>query len=532
MIKALFKKQLTEVFSWLFMNRKKQRRTGKGMLGFLLLYGALIAYLGGIVFLAGKFLCQALVPMGLTWFYFTLMAMVALMLGVFGSVFNTYASLYLAKDNDTLLAMPIPVRHILLVRLAGVYVSGLFFELIVMVPAILAWFIYGAPNTLGAVFALLIPFVLSFFVLALSCLLGLLVATLSTRLKHKNAVITVVALGALALYMWGYTKLMSSLTELLAMVGDIAEAVKGPLFPFYHMGLSAEGKPLSFLIFAAIVLGLFVLVFLFLSRSFLKLATTNKGAAKETYKRTQSAQKSVGRALLFKEFKRLFTSPMYLLNCALGAALLPVMGVMMLVMREDVSSFLPLVEQMLGTADVIPLILAAMACLMCPIINLTAPSISLEGNTLWILKSLPVAPLQVLHAKLKLHLLIGAPAVMIATICLLLAFPPSLPFLFLIPVAVLAFLVLIALFGLVMNLKFPNFSWTSITTPVKQSLSVTVTLLAGWGVVLALGALYIPLHGILSPTIYLTLCCAVLIGACAALYAWLCKKGTKIFKAL
>ena len=110
MIKALFKKQMAEVFSWLFMDRKKGRRTGKGMVGFLLLYAALVAYLGGMIFMAGKFLCQALVPMGLTWFYFTIMGLLSLMLGVFGSVFNTYASLYLAKDNDMLLAMPTPPR--------------------------------------------------------------------------------------------------------------------------------------------------------------------------------------------------------------------------------------------------------------------------------------------------------------------------------------------------------------------------------------------------------------------------------------
>ena len=165
MIKALFKKQMAEVFSWVFMDpKKKTRRTGKGMIGYLVLYGALIAYLCTMFFMMAKFLCEALAPMGLSWFYFALMGMLAIVLGVFGSVFNTYASLYLAKDNDTLLAMPIPPRAILLARLAGVYLTGLFFELIVMLPATIAWFIYGQPTALGAVFALLSPLFLSFLV--------------------------------------------------------------------------------------------------------------------------------------------------------------------------------------------------------------------------------------------------------------------------------------------------------------------------------------------------------------------------------
>ncbi len=533
MIKALLKKQMTEVFSWVFMDaKKKARRTGKGMVGFLLLYAALILYLGAMVFMMAKFLCEALVPLGLTWFYFAIMGLLALALGVFGSVFNTYASLYLAKDNDTLLAMPIPPYAILFARLAGVYMTGLFFELIVMLPATLAWFLYGSPTVLGAIFALLIPFVLSFLVLSLSCLLGLLVAFVSTRIKRKSLVVTVLSLGFLALYMWGYMKIMSSLTELLAMVGDIAERAKGPLFPFYHMGLATEGKGLSMLIFTGLVLSIFLLVYLLLSHSFLSLATTNKGTTKKAYKRERATQKSVGKALLSKELRRFISSPVYMLNCGLGALFLPIAGVILLVFREDINMLLPLFAELFGSADVVPLLLAAMACMMGTMINITAPSVSLEGKNIWILQTLPVTPVQVLYAKLKLHLAIALPPTVIAVVCLLVAVPPSLPFFFLIPLAALLFTALVALFGLFMNLKAPNLAWTSETVPVKQSMSVTVTLFGGWGAVLALGALYIPLHGIIHPALYLGLCCAVLALACAYLFYWISTKGAKIFAAL
>ncbi len=533
MIRALLKKQMAEVFSFFFMDaKKKTRRTGKGFAGFLLLYAVLIVYLGAMFFLMAKLLCEALVPMGLTWFYFLMMGLLSLVFGVFGSVFNTYASLYLSKDNDTLLAMPIPPRYILFARLAGVYASGLFFELIVMLPATLAWLIYGAPTVLGAIFALLIPFVLSFFVLSLSCLLGLLVAVISVRIKHKSLVVTVLSLGLMGLYLWGYTKLMSSLTDLLAIVGDIAEAVKGPLFPFYHMGLATEGKPLSMLIFTGIVLGIFVLVCVLLANSFLSLATTNKGGARSAYKRERAVQKSVERALLGKELKRFLSSPIYMLNCALGALFLPIAGVALLVFRADIAAMLPMITQLFGGEDVLPLLLAAAACMMGSMTDITAPSVSLEGKHLWILQSLPVSPRAVLHAKLKLHLLVAVPPTALALVCLLVAVPPTLPFFFLIPLATLLFTALIALFGLFMNLKTPNLSWTSEAVPVKQSMSVTVTLFGGWGAVVALGGLYIPLHGHIHPALYLGLCCAVLAAACVYLFHWIDHKGAKIFAAL
>ncbi len=43
--------------------------------------------------------------------------------GAFGSVFTTYSSLYLPKDNDQMLSLPIPVDTLIAARLLGVYLS-------------------------------------------------------------------------------------------------------------------------------------------------------------------------------------------------------------------------------------------------------------------------------------------------------------------------------------------------------------------------------------------------------------------------
>ena len=533
MIKALFKKQMIEVFSYLFMaNKKKTRRTGKALVGALALYGVLFAYLCVMLFFMAKFLCETLVPLGLTWFYFAIVALMSLVMGIIGSVFNTYATLYLAKDNDTLLAMPIPPRYILFARLAGVYASGLFFELLVMLPATVAWFMYGEPTVLGAIFAALLPFVLSFFVLSLSCLLGLLVAAVATRIRHKSLVITLLSLGFLGLYFWGYSKLMSSLGDLLAVVGDIAEKVKGPLFLFYHMGRAAEGNGLSMLIFTSIVLGIFLAILFPLSRSFLTLATTNRGAARKTYKRERAAQRSTLKALLVRELKRFLASPVYMINCGLGVLMLPIMGIMLLIFKDDVQTMLPLLEALCKNADTVYLLFAAMACMMMSMIYITAPSVSLEGKHIWIVQSLPIEPRKVLYAKLLMHLIIAVPAALVAAVCLLIVISPSLPFLLLIPLAMLLFLLLEALFGLFMNLKFPNLNWTNEAVPVKQSMSVLVSLFGGWAMTVALGALYVPLHGHVSPALYLVLVCAVLLGLCAALFQWIRSKGAEIFATL
>ena len=114
MLKLLLKKQLFEIFGPYFYDAKKNKaRSALSTAMYFALFALLIVgLLGGIfTFLAVK-LCAPLVSANLGWLYFALMGLIAVMLGAFGSVFNTYAGLYLSKDNDLLLSMPIPVAKI------------------------------------------------------------------------------------------------------------------------------------------------------------------------------------------------------------------------------------------------------------------------------------------------------------------------------------------------------------------------------------------------------------------------------------
>ena len=84
------------------------------------------------------------------WLYYLVMGLIAVLLGAFGSVFSTYSSLYLSKDNDLLLSMPIPVRYVMVSRLLGVYLLGLMYSGVATVPAVIVYWIV-APVTAGTV---------------------------------------------------------------------------------------------------------------------------------------------------------------------------------------------------------------------------------------------------------------------------------------------------------------------------------------------------------------------------------------------
>jgi ABC-2 type transport system permease protein len=81
---------------------------------FFVFYIAIVfGVLGGMFFILATNLCGPMISLEVGWMYFLLMSLIALILGIFGSVFNTYAGLYLAKDNDLLLSLPIPVNVII-----------------------------------------------------------------------------------------------------------------------------------------------------------------------------------------------------------------------------------------------------------------------------------------------------------------------------------------------------------------------------------------------------------------------------------
>lgn len=530
MIKALLKKQLLEVFSWIYVDKKSGKsRSKNGIIIYVLLYVVLFCFLGGMFFTMALPLCEPLVSAGLGWLYFALMSLMAVAFGVFGSVFSTYSSMYLAKDNDLLLSMPIPPSIILFVRLCGVYLIGLMYELIVMIPTVIVYFMFAKLSLLSVLFSLLIPLVLSVFVLTLSCILGFAVAAISSRLKNKSIVTVILSLAFIAGYYYVYSQAYTILQAILANPTALGSKVKSFLYPFYHMGLAAEGNALSMLIFTAIIAALFGLVYFILSRTFTKIATAKTGGKRTKYKEKAAKAGNIGSALLKKEFLRFVASPTYMLNCGLGIVLMPIAAVALIIKSDWMNELI--MQLGLSNSAVLPLLIAAV-CMISSLNDITAPSVSLEGKQLWLLKAYPVAAKAALHAKLKMHLILSLIPALILTVAALIIIKATAIGWVLVLITVTLFIILTALFGLFMGLKIPNLNWTEETVPVKQSLSVTIALFGGWIAVIALGGLYFAISSFIAPEIYMCIV-AVLLGVlCALLFRWINTKGAKLFAEL
>lgn len=530
MFKALLKKQLMEVNTWLLQDKKKgKNRSKSGIILLILLYVLLFGVVGGMFYVIGYSMCEPLCLAGLDWLYIAMMSLMAIMLGVFGSVFNTYTTLYEAKDNELLLSMPIKPSYILVVRILGVYLWSLIYTALAFVPAFIVYLIYGQFSISALICCILLLIVNSVFVLALSCVLGWVVAKISARIKNKSLITVIASLAFIVIYYIVYFKASEILQNFLANAATIGEKIKGSILPIYWLGKAGTGDFVSLLLISAIVAVIIAVILFVMSRSFIKMATTSRASLKRKYVGGKNKSKSADMALLGKEFRRFASSANYMLNCGLGCIMLPALGVVALLNTDSVREFI--VMYGISNKIILMLICAAM-CMLASLNDITSPSISLEGKNLWVVQSLPIHPWRILKAKLKLHLIITEIPVLICSVCLCIAVGLDILSTIICIVLPMIFTLLMAAFGLFLNLKMPNLTWTNEVIPIKQSAPVTIALFGGWVFVIALGVLYFVVCNFITEYLFLALCGVLILSFSAVLLAWLKTRGAKIFSSL
>lgn len=531
MTRILIKKQLMEVFSFFRKDKKRNSfRTGKNLIGPVIMYMILFAVVAAMFFVMAEMICLPLVNAGMGWVYFSIMGMTGTALGVFGSVFNTYSGLYMAKDNSMLLAMPVKPGNLLVARLSGVYAMGLMYELLVMIPALIVYYMTAETGILTVVFPILVTFVISFFVLSLSAVLGWVVALISSKTGNKSFVVVAVSLIFIFAYLYLYNRAASLLQTVVSSPETAGNFIRGSLYPVYQMGIAAVGDIKAFLIFTAAAAAVSGIIYFVLSRSYVKICTVQRGEKKKEYRMQTSKAGSLNNALFKKEIKRFISSPNYMLNCGLGIVMMIIAAAAVLIKGDFISG---LIFETMGLDKGFASVVACGAvCFISCMNDITAPSVSLEGKNIWILHSFPVSGWQALKAKLKLHLVMTVIPLLILTASIEIVIKPGVLCGILIPAAASVFVIFMAEFGLVVNLLVPNLDWSSEIVPIKQSMGVMAVLFGGWVFAAAVFGLYALVYNFIGPEIYMAAAGLVLAGASFAMMKWLKKRGTEIFENL
>lgn len=530
MLKLLLKKQMSEIFRSYFYDAKKNKARSKGATaGFIVMFVVLMAVVLGGMFAA---FCALIYPVteenNITWLYFAVTGVTAVMLGCFGSVFNTYSGLYLSKDNDLLLSMPIKVRDIIMSRVAGVYIIGLMYSGVVTVPAATVSIVMGKNTVLSVAGAILNILNVSLIVLALSCILGWVVAKVSLKLKNKSFITVLISLVFFALYYVVCFRANELITAFVENAVAYGETIMSSVYPLYICGRAGAGAPAELLSVTAGTVLIVLLVGTVISRSFIKIATSTGKQARVKYNGKSEKVKSADGALLAREFEHLKSSPNYMLNCALGAVIFPIVGIIFIVKAD----MLRLLFSEVLSPDFGPILACAAAFAIASTVGTAIPSVSLEGKTLWLIRSLPVKSENVLKAKLKVQLWISViPAAVFACLAAV-AFKTELLTAIAFALCVIAYTVFMGVVCMLLALNKPNLNWTSEIIAIKQNINVLFAMLLGVASAIVFALPYFAVASFIPAPLYMA-AFAVAFGLIAwALYRKLMKNGKTVFEAL
>ena len=217
-----------------------------------------------------------------------------------------------------------------------------------------------------------------------------------------------------------------------------------------------------------------------------------------------------------------------MLNCGLGVIALPIVGVVMFFKGNDILDFMNMIFGSEREGMLIVLVVTALS-LLASMNDMVVPSVSLEGKNIWIAQSLPMDLWQVLRAKLSVQLLLTIVPLIVCEICFAIVLPSHGIETILGMIVPIVFAIFLTLFGLFLGLQMPNLSWTNELAPIKQSLSVVISMFGGWVVSIVLSVLYYTTAYPMGVSLYFAVILVAFAIASVVLCIWLKKKGTIIF---
>ncbi len=526
----LLKIQLLSLFGLNKALHTKDPKAKRKLMGMFILFIFVFLYLFIMSYGYSYGMSMSLAPMGLAHLQLGMMMAISSLVTFIFTVYKTEGVLYGFKDFDLIMSMPVSTTTVVSSRIAMLYLSNAFLIFVIMIPSGIVYAQFGHPGILYYPFFALTLLLLPVIPSVLGALVSLLIKVVSAGSRHKN-ILSIVMTFVLVFAIIFFTQKLTSIDE--AAIIDLATSFTGtvnriyPLADLYINGV-AYGRISDFILFIALN-GLIFMVFCsILSNQFVRMNThITTERSKRRYKLGTLQARSKLSAILSKEAHRYLSSSIYVMNTAFSAVALTIMSIGLLIFGNAS------LESLLGTPEVADMIrsLAPIAIgALLAFMNTTSASISLEGNSLWVMKSMPVSPLTIFAGKVALNLAIFVPSALINSAILTFILKPDpqiIPWMFVTP---LIYVLFSSVMGLTVNLLMPNFDWKSLIIPVKQSSALIVSLLFSFAVMLLPIIVYLALG--IDAWILTGGTTIILLFATMGMYMFLRTRGLRIWENL
>ncbi len=452
-----------------------------------------------------------------------IMMSVTCMILLVTTILQVKGTIFGFKDYDMVMAMPISTGKVVVSRLIILYSINLIFVTMLILPMIFAYAILAQPPVLFYVFGVVAMLFIPLVPIAVASLIGTVIAYVASRFRRNNLLNIILIMGLLAAFIAMSFGIEEDGEKLVNMGRAMTAQVYAlyPLAKLYTMAV-VEQDVLAFGLFLGISVLAFILYTILVKAVFKKINTAiMTGRARSNYKLGRLKTSSPMKALYRKELKRYFSSTLYVTNTAFGIVMLTMAAIALFFVDTQMLFGAEMPANMI--AGIGPTIISFCVLMCCT----TMSSISLEGKSLWIVKSLPVEPKTIYLAKIYVNLTVLSPAIIDAVI-LGIALKAELHIIILMVFITIVCSVFISFFGLLINLLLPNFDWNNEAVVIKQSAAAMVTIFLSIGIVALQFVLMIIIPNITIAYLGYIL---VMAGIDACLYAVILSYGKKRFAA-
>lgn len=442
-------------------------------------------------------------------------------------IFKAGSLIYMSKNNDMLLSMPIKKSDIYLARVIKFLLYEYIQTIVIMIPAVVAYGYFEHPSFIFYISTLLYIISLPIIPVILSLIIGYLICVLSSKMKNKSIAQTVISFiffaGIMYLSFSG-SIIINNISRYAPKISSTLSGVYYPLKLYTNCILENSYISMVYLIVISVFV-LLILVKLFSINYFKVISKLSEGHIKGNYKLREVKTRSKIKALLSKELKRYFGSSIYILNTIIFPIIIFGVGIYTIFANLNINEIMQGVDE-----GYLPLIIAVGIFMMLGTASTTCSSISMEGSKISILKSMPVKAEEIFLAKIIMNIVVMLPLTLLGAISLGIGLKLDLLLTILALIFITISSIFVAMFGLLINLKLPKLDALNDTVIVKQSASMLVNMFSIFAFAAILLIIYFNfLIEIISVTIYL--CAITILLGLLTYFVWviLKKYGVKRF---
>ena len=468
----------------LHMKNEEEKKQGKRALGGLL---AMVLAFGYMSVFYSIMLANAFEALGMLPTLLGLMALASSLMILVFSIFETKGVLFGFGDYDIVMSWPVQIRAVAASRVFSMYAYNFIYALLLLLPAGVVYAIKASPAWWFYPLYLLLMVLVPALPSIIGALLGTLLTVSTARMKKGNLA-GIVAQMALVLGIMFLSMSSSTAFSDPTKIANSADAIRNTIantYPpavWFQNALSTGSLPDILWLLLLSVACVCILLF-WLGKNFVAINSRIKSKPRgETFVMRRQVRSNRVVALFKREFARYFSSSLYVVNTAFGYVMLLAAGVALMVKADAVSEFLNTPE-FASAQNAVPFLLGWIVSMSAT----TASAISMEGKSLWIIKSMPVSARDWLLSKLMVTLVMAVPSILITCTLIVIGLKPDWMGAVWIYVIPLVFAVAFGVFGLWVNIRMPRLDWKNEAEVVKQGGAIMICIFTGMGIGFGLG---------------------------------------------